>query len=166
MAPIPRHPGADVFSYTHSRIRKKDTKPEVTLRKALWAAGLRFRKHYKELPGQPDVAFTRAKVAVFCDGIFWHGRDWEARKPRLVKNREYWIPKIERNMARDRRNNAALEGAGWLVIRFWEDEITKELSRCVEEVRAAVASRRPPRAVGPGGGAAQDAERRESTSRT
>ncbi len=130
--------GGDIVSYTHSRIRKKDTKPEMALRRALWAAGLRFRKHYSDVPGTPDIAFTKARVAVFCDGLFWHGHNWEERKPRLVSNREYWIPKIERNMARDERVNRELEESGWTVLRFWESDIKTDLLGCVEVVKQAV----------------------------
>jgi DNA mismatch endonuclease (patch repair protein) len=127
-----------VVSYVHSRIRKKDTKPEVALRRALWAAGLRFRKHYEGASGTPDIAFTKVKVAVFCDGLFWHGHNWEERKLRLVSNRECWIPKIERNMSRDERVNRELQEAGWTVLRFWESDIKRDLAGCVELVRQAV----------------------------
>lgn len=74
-------------------IRSKDTKIEGLLRKALWKKGYRFRKNYKELPGKPDIVFTKYKIAIFCDGEFFHGKDWEVLKPRLEKsnNSEYWI---------------------------------------------------------------------------
>ncbi len=133
--------GGGIVSYTHSRIRKKDTKPELALRRALWAAGLRFRKHYKEAPGTPDIAFTKARVAVFCDGIFWHGHNWEERKPKLVSNREYWIPKIERNMARDARVNEELTAAGWLVLRFWETDISRNVAGCVQKIQQVLRTR-------------------------
>lgn len=86
-----------------SRIRCKDTSIEVTLRKALWKKGYRYRKNYKKLPGRPDIALTKYKIAIFCDGEFFHGKDWEVLKPKLEKgkNPNYWIPKIERNMERD-----------------------------------------------------------------
>lgn len=132
------------ISYTMSRIRSKDTTPEVALRKALWAAGLRYRKHYKKAPGSPDIAIVHAKVAVFCDGIFWHGRNWEDRKKRIKSNRDYWIPKIERNMARDRKANKELAEGGWFVIRFWETDIKDDLAGCVGAVIRAVESRSPP----------------------
>lgn len=131
-----------VVSYTLSQVRSKDTSPEVTLRKALWAAGLRYRKNYKEASGSPDIAFVKEKVAVFCDGIFWHGRDWESRKERIKSNRDYWIPKIERNMARDEKVNTDLLEAGWLVLRFWETDIKEDLEGCVETIEDAVKSRR------------------------
>lgn len=86
-----------------SRIKGKDTSIEVTLRKALWNKGYRYRKNVKNLPGRPDIAITKYKIAIFCDSEFFHGKDWEVLKPRLEngKNADYWIPKIERNMERD-----------------------------------------------------------------
>lgn len=91
----------DIVRRAMSRVRSKDTTPEIALRKALWARGLRFRKHYKQAWGSPDIAFPRAKVAVFYDGDFWHGRNWDKRKATIPSNRDYWIPKIEHNVAPD-----------------------------------------------------------------
>jgi len=133
-----------IVSYTMSRIRSKDTKPEMALRRAVWRAGLRYRKHYGKVPGRPDIAFVGAKIAVFCDGNFWHGRDWEVRRERLTSSsRDYWIKKIERNMERDRAANRRLEELGWLVLRFWEDEVLSDPARCVDIVRSALEARRP-----------------------
>jgi DNA mismatch endonuclease, patch repair protein len=130
---------ASVISYTMSRIRSKDTTPEVTLRRALWAESLRYRKHYKRVPGSPDIAFVRQKVAVFCDGDFWHGRDWELRKARITTpNRDYWVRKIERNMERDAQVDKDLAALGWTVVRIWEHEIKEDLSGCVSRVRKAL----------------------------
>jgi len=105
--------------------KKTDTRCEVTLRKALWAAGCRYRKNAKELPGRPDVIFPRARIAVFCDGDFWHGRDWESRRQKLSRgtNSQYWLAKIQRNMERDRQNDRRLQEMGWTVLRFWESQI-------------------------------------------
>ncbi len=77
------------------------------------------------LPGKPDIVFPRRRLAVFCDGDFWHGKDWESRRKKLARgtNSSYWIAKIERNRARDLNNRQALEAAGWTVLRFWESEI-------------------------------------------
>ena len=86
------------------------------------------------LIGKPDIAITKYKLAVFCDSEYWHGYDWENRNQRIKSNREYWIPKIERNMARDEEINATLEAEGWTVIRFWKRQIRKELDKCVDEV--------------------------------
>lgn len=123
-------------------IKSKDTHIELALRNALWHKGIRYRKNYKGLPGKPDIAITKYRIAVFCDSDFWHGYDWENRNQRIKSNREYWIPKIERNMQRDREVTAALEDSGWLVLRFWEFQIKKELDTCVDAVCQAVSERR------------------------
>lgn len=119
-------------------IKSKDTTIELALRKALWGKGIRYRKNCKTLIGKPDIAITKYKIAVFCDSEYWHGFDWENRNQKIKSNREYWIPKIERNMARDQEVNAALEREGWTVIRFWERQIRKELNSCVDEVLSAI----------------------------
>ena len=119
-------------------IKSKDTTIELALRKALWSKGVRYRKNCKTLVGKPDIAITKYKIAVFCDSEYWHGFDWENRNQKIKSNREYWIPKIERNMARDKEVNAALEAQGWTVIRFWERQIRKELDSCVDEVLSAI----------------------------
>lgn len=124
-----------------TRVRSKNTSPEVALRRALWTLGLRYRKHYKALSGSPDIVFVRAKVAVFCDGDFWHGRNWEERKHTIPSNRDYWVPKIERNMLRDERVTHELAEAGWLVLRFWETNIRRDLMGCAQTVHEAVKRR-------------------------
>src|SRR5690606_11852521 len=98
------------------------TKPERILRSLLWKRGLRFRKNYSALPGRPDIVFTRARVVVFCDGDFWHGKNWAERRPRLAvgANASYWTRKIEANMIRDQQRTQALASEGWEVLRFWE----------------------------------------------
>lgn len=123
-------------------IRSQDTTIELRLRKALWERGIRYRKNYKKLIGKPDIAITKYKIAVFCDSDYWHGYDWENRNQRIKSNRDYWVPKIERNMARDREVTSALENDGWLVLRFWEWQIRKELDVCVEQVLDAVNRRK------------------------
>jgi DNA mismatch endonuclease, patch repair protein len=122
--------------------KKTDTSCELLLRRALWAAGFRYRKDVKDLPGKPDIVFPRAKLAVFCDGDFWHGRNWEERRQKLEQgtNPDYWIAKIERNIERDRQNTQRLREMGWGVLRFWESEIRSNLSGLVEQVRAARAA--------------------------
>ena len=124
-----------VVSYTMSRIRGKDTSIELALRRALWEAGLRYRIHARWLPGTPDIVFAKARLAVFCDSSFWHGRAWEAKKAKLVTNRDFWVAKIERNIARDRRVTDALGLMGWHVLRFWDIEITKDIAACLSRVR-------------------------------
>lgn len=124
-----------------SRIRCKDTKIEVELRKELWSRGLHYRKNVKTIPGKPDIAFIGKKVAVFCDSEFWHGYDWEHRKEDIKTNREFWIPKIERNMERDQEVNRMLEEQGWIVLRFWGKQIQKNISECADIIENTVRSR-------------------------
>lgn len=123
-------------------IRSKDTTIELVLRKALWQRGIRYRKNYKGLLGKPDIVITKYRIAVFCDSDFWHGYDWENRKARIKSNQDYWIPKIERNMKRDREVTATLVEQGWIVLRFWEHTIRKELEECVEDIQEAVEIRK------------------------
>lgn len=117
-----------------SKVRLKRGRAETALAKALWRAGYRYRLNCKKLPGSPDIAITKFKLAVFVDGEFWHGYDWERRKGRLKANREYWIEKIEENMARDKRNDALLEEMGWIPVHFWEKEVQKDLPGCVRVI--------------------------------
>ena len=121
-------------------IHGKDTKIEIILRKALWAKGYRYRKNYKKLPGNPDIVLTKYKIAIFCDGEFFHGKDWEVLKPRLEKsnNSEFWISKISRNRERDDEVNKRLLFEGWTVIRFWGDDIKKHTDECVKVVEEAI----------------------------
>ncbi len=119
-------------------IKCKDTTIELMLRKALWHEGIRYRKNYKKLPGKPDIVPTKHKITVFCDSDYWHGYDWENRQNRIKSNRDYWIPKIERNMERDQEVNRQLEESGWTVLRFWEWQIRKHLPDCVAEIIKAV----------------------------
>ena len=113
-------------------IRGKDTSIELKLRKELWHRGLRYRKNYKKACGRPDIAFVGKKVAVFCDSEFWHGYDWNIRKEQIQTNRDYWIPKIERNIERDRTVNSTLESEGWVVLRFWGHDIQKNVEGCAD----------------------------------
>ena len=121
-------------------IRAKDTSIEVRLRKALWNKGYRCRKNYDKLPGKPDIALTKYKVAIFCDSEFFHGKDWEVLKPRLEKsnNSQYWINKISRNRERDDEINKRLLFEGWTVIRFWGKDILSNVDECVKVVEEAV----------------------------
>ena len=120
-------------------IRSKDTSIEIALRTALWHRGVRYRKNYKQLPGKPDIAITKYRILVFCDSDYWHGYDWENRHQRIKSNRDYWIPKIERNMARDKEITAQLQAMGWIVLRFWEWQIKKRLNECVDVVIKTIA---------------------------
>jgi DNA mismatch endonuclease (patch repair protein) len=114
------------------------------LRKALWAAGFRYQKNVAHLAGKPDLAFPGARVAVFCDGDFWHGRDWHRREVKISagNNGAYWVAKIQRNMQRDLLNTARLERAGWCVVRLWEGDILRDTSACVDQIRGALSAAR------------------------
>ncbi|MBO4581581.1 MAG: very short patch repair endonuclease [Bacteroidales bacterium] len=116
-------------------VKGKGTKIEILLGKSLWNAGLHFRKNNKTIFGHPDFSHKGKKIAIFCDGEMWHGKDWEKQQADFKSNREFWIPKIERNIARDKEVNARLQAEGWAVIRFWETDIKKNITACVEEVR-------------------------------
>ena len=120
------------------RIRGTNTSIEIKLRKALWNKGIRYRKNYKAVPGSPDIAITKYKVAVFVDGEFWHGEDWENRKKKLKSNREYWIEKIEENIERDKRNDTLLVEMGWIPLHFWEKDIKRNIQKCVDKIIDAV----------------------------
>lgn len=117
-----------------SRIRSKNTSIELLLGKAMWAIGLRYRKNDKTVFGKPDFVFKRKKVAVFCDSEFWHGKYLLDQKYIPKENADYWIPKLERNIERDRQVNAELVSKGWIVIRFWEKDIRKHPEECVRTV--------------------------------
>lgn len=122
-------PGAAEPAMSH--IKGKDTSIEVLLRKALWHKGIRYRKNYKKLPGTPDIAITKYKIAIFCDSEFFHGYNWEIKNKSWGINREYWIRKIERNMARDRENDFKLIAMDWVPMHFWGQEIQKRTEECV-----------------------------------
>jgi len=108
--------------------KKTDTSCELVLRRALWASGFRYRLHHSEVPGRPDLVFMRQRIAVFCDGDFWHGRNLDARVARLARghNAPYWTEKITKNVARDRFVTKRLTAEGWRVIRLWETDISRD----------------------------------------
>jgi len=143
---VPRFNEASGFYTTKSRsklmgkIKSKNTKPEIKLRKALWNRGYRYRKNVNKLPGSPDIVFSKHKLVVFVDGEFWHGYDWEEKKKKIKSNRGFWIPKIERNMQRDIQNDNKLKEEGWVVLRFWEHEIKKNIVTCVETISSFINS--------------------------
>lgn len=112
-----------------SSIHSKDTSIEIALRKALWHRGIRYRKNFKGLPGTPDIAITKYRIAIFCDSEFFHGKDWEKLQLRLSNgsNSTYWIKKITRNRERDDEVNKALRFREWTVLRFWGKDISKHL---------------------------------------
>ena len=121
-----------------ANVHLKAGKAETTLAKELWKKGFRYRKNYRKLPGSPDIAILKYRIAVFVDGEFWHGYDWENRKSKLKNNREYWIEKIEENIERDEQNNQLLVEMGWIPIHFWEREINKNLENCVKSLEKLI----------------------------
>lgn len=118
-------------------IRSKDTSIEVKLRTALWHEGIRYRKNFKGLIGKPDIVITKHRIVVFCDSSFWHGKDFDTKKP-VDTNHDYWDSKIKRNMERDRVVNEQLKAEGWTVLRFWDTDINKHLNECVQAVKYAM----------------------------
>ena len=129
---------AEKRSYIMSQIKNKNTSIELSLRKALWHSGIRYRKNYSNVSGSPDIAITKHQIAIFCDGEFWHGRQWQVKKTRIKSNREYWINKIERNIQRDSETERLLSGKGWIVLRFWESDIKKDISGCINEIKNVI----------------------------
>ena len=122
-------------SYCMSRIKGKDTGLEMRVRSELHRRGFRFRKHVKELPGKPDVVFTKAKVAVFIDGDFWHGYRFPSWEHKVS---DFWKQKINKNRERDRRNHRKLKEMGWTVIRLWQHDLERDFQECIEKIVAAV----------------------------
>ena len=116
------------------RVRNKDSKIELKLRKELWRRGIRYRKNVNKITGKPDIAFIGRKIAVFVDSEFWHGYDWENKKNEIKSHQDFWIKKIERNIERDKEVTRALESEGWLVLRFWGKEIDRNLFECADEI--------------------------------
>ena len=126
------------ISYNMQQVKNKDSKIELMLRKELWQRGLRYRKNANHIYGHPDVVFIGKKIAVFVDSEFWHGYNWEERKNDFKSHQEFWIPKIERNIQRDIEVTSKLESDGWTVIRFWGNEIKKNVSQCADTIEKAV----------------------------
>lgn len=123
-------------SAAKSRVRCAGTKPELALRRELWRRGARYRLNAVHLPGRPDIVFPRHAVAVFCDGDFWHGRDWSIRRAKLLKgaNAEYWIAKIEYNIRRDKVQEQQLRSMNWKILRYWEREIAKDPGAVADQI--------------------------------
>jgi DNA mismatch endonuclease (patch repair protein) len=123
-------------SYAKMMNQSQDTAPERVLRSLLWRSGCRYRKNVRTLPGKPDIVFVTRKVVVFCDGDFWHGRNWRhlSAKLRAGSNSPYWLQKIKTNRLRDRRTNQALREVGWTVLRFWESDIRRDPEQIAREI--------------------------------
>jgi DNA mismatch endonuclease (patch repair protein) len=121
-------PASELSSLIKKRVQNKNTRAELLLRRHVWRLGLRYRVYVRDLPGKPDLVFSSAKVAVFCDGDFWHGRNWKEQKKKLKRreNAAYWIPKIRSNIERDVLQTGTLKRMGWRVVRIWETDILKD----------------------------------------
>ncbi|MFR5524834.1 MAG: very short patch repair endonuclease [[Clostridium] innocuum] len=117
-----------------SKVKLKRNKVEMKLAKALWHRGYRYRLNYKQLPGSPDIALTKYNIAIFVDGEFWHGKDFEIKKSKLKNNKDYWIMKIEENLHRDAKNDKLLNEMGWISIHFWSKDIERNLSYCLNVI--------------------------------
>jgi len=117
------------------KIKSDKTTPEILLQKALRKEKTKFRKNYKKLPGVPDIVLLKEKVAIFVDGEFWHGYRWKDKKKKIKANREYWIPKIERTIKRDKQNNRKLKKEGWKVLRFWQQQLKKDMPKAIEKIK-------------------------------
>ena len=127
-----------------AKVKPKNSQIELALRRELWGRGHRYRIHVRELPGTPDIVFTKKKIAVFVDSEFWHGHNWSVREARIGTNRSFWIPKIEATMARDLQVVAKLEALGWRVLRFWGNDIKKRLDWCVAKIESTLQDSKPP----------------------
>lgn len=144
-------PSSPASSNSKRRTPHRDTTPELLLRRLLWARGFRYRISVKGLVGRPDLVFSSARLVVFCDGDFWHGRHWMTQRKKLLagSNAEYWIAKIESNRRRDRRTTRLLRQQNWRVLRFWEGEILRDpdhiCSVIIDALRGELAPETPTR---------------------
>lgn len=123
------------------KIRSTNTAPEVLLRKELWGRGLRFSRKISDLPGKPDIVLKNSKIAIFIDGEFWHGYNWAKKKKTIRANRDYWIPKIERNILRDKKSSQELREKGWEVLRFWQKDVDGRMGACVSKIMRSIKRR-------------------------
>ena len=117
-----------------SHVKTKRNSAEVMIAKSLWHRGYRYRLNYKALPGSPDIALTKYRIAIFIDGEFWHGKDFEQRKNKLKNNKDYWIEKIQENIDRDLRNDKLLRQMDWYPIHFWSNDVIKYCNQCIDEI--------------------------------
>lgn len=127
------------ISYNMSKVKSSGSKIEQILGKALWSRGYRYRKQYKKIPGKPDFALVSKKTAIFCDSAFWHGyKNMKTKIHDFKSNQSFWIPKIARNIERDKEVNKLLKELGWTVIRFWDFEIEKDINKCVQKLERKI----------------------------
>ena len=128
-------------SATMRQVKNRASKIELMLRRELWGRNLRYRKNVSSIFGKPDIAFIGKKIAVFVDSEFWHGYNWEIRQAEIKSNREFWIPKIEKNIQRDALVNELLTKDGWIVLRFWGQEIKRDVVSCADLIESAYKER-------------------------
>ena len=139
----PKHYDTDeATSKRMANVKLKHGAEETLIAKTLWHEGFRYWLNYKKIPGSPDIAIRKYHIAVFIDGEFWHGDNWERRKTKLKRNREYWIEKIEENMARDSRVDKELVSLGWTPIHFWAKEVQKHPEICIETIKELIFDQR------------------------
>jgi len=132
-----------VTSKIMSSVRSEDTRPELLVRRRLWHRGYRYRKHYRKVEGNPDLAFPSVKLAVFIDGDFWHGNAWRVRgydslEDLFPSKTEWWVKKIRENMHRDDYVTETLKEDGWTVLRYWSSTIDQDVERVVDEIARTV----------------------------
>ena len=138
----PKHYDTDeATSKRMSKVKLKKGKAEMLLAKALWHKGYRYRLNWKRLPGSPDIAILKYHVAIFVDGEFWHGQDWENKKHKLKRNKEYWVEKIEENISRDQKVDRELRAMDWEPVHFWSKEVEKNLEECVSAIAELIFDR-------------------------
>ncbi len=135
MVQMPDNLTQEQRSYCMSRIKGKDTALEVRLRSALHKKGFRFRKHLKELPGKPDIVFTKARLVVFVDGDFWHGYRFPSWENKVS---DFWKQKISKNRSRDNKNTRKLRYMGWKVLRIWGHQVETNFDLAIERICSAV----------------------------
>lgn len=119
-------------------VKSSGSQIEKGFGRELWRRGFRYRKNNRKVFGKPDFTFKKWRVAIFCDGDFWHGKDWEVRKHDHKTNEKFWHEKIERNIQRDLEVNKKLKDDGWYVIRFWGSDIKSDLISCVNKVERLI----------------------------
>ena len=124
-----------------ANVKLKRGNAEVLLSKRLWSDGIRYRLNYKKIPGSPDIAVTKYKIAIFIDGEFWHGYDWENKKNRLNRNRDYWIAKIEENIVRDKLIDEKLVLMNWIPIHFWSKDVIKNCDECAMKIKKTISEK-------------------------
>lgn len=129
---------SEQITYNMKQIQNKDSKIELLLRKELWKRGIRYRKNVSDIFGKPDLAIKKYRIAIFCDSEFWHGFDWDNKKREIKSNKDFWIGKIERNIERDKEVTEQLIASGWMVLRFWGNDIKSNVEQCASIIEEAI----------------------------